>query len=66
MDKLRRINGYLIKDSTRVRHVNFVNNGVFKKEFPTNDSFVIPGHREPFRDAGKAKGGLAQLSSKVL
>ena len=38
----------------------------FKKEFPTNDSFVIPGHREPFQDAGRAKGGLAQLSSKVL
>ena len=38
----------------------------FKKEFPTKDNFVIPGHREPFQDSGRAKGGLAQLSSKIL
>ena len=38
----------------------------FKKEFPDNDSFVIPGHREPFQDAGRARGGLAQLSCKSL
>ena len=38
----------------------------FKKEFPTNDSFVIPGHREAFQDSGSAKGGPAQLSSKLL
>ena len=38
----------------------------FKKEFPTNDSYVIPGHREAFQDSGRAKGGLSQLSSKIL
>ena len=38
----------------------------FKREFPTNDSFVTPGHREPFQDAGRARGGLAQLSYKTL
>ena len=38
----------------------------FKREFPSNDSFVIPGHREPFQDAGRARGGLAQLSCKKL
>ena len=29
----------------------------FKRKFPTNDSFVIPGYREPFQDAGRAKEG---------
>ena len=38
----------------------------FKKEFPTNDSFIVPGHREPFQDTGRAKGGLAQLACKNL
>ena len=38
----------------------------FRREFPSNDSFVIPGYREPFQDAGRAKGGLAQLSNKSL
>ena len=38
----------------------------FKREFPTNDSFIIPGHREPFQDSGRPKGGLAQLSTKSL
>ena len=27
---------------------------------------MIPGYREPFQDAGRAKGGLAQLSYKTL
>ena len=36
----------------------------FRREFSTHDSFVIPGYREPFQDAGRAKGGLAQLSCK--
>ena len=38
----------------------------FRREFPTHDSYPIPGHREPFQDSGRAKGGLLQLSSKVL
>ena len=38
----------------------------FKREFLKSDSFVIPGHREPFQDAGRARGGLAQLSCKNL
>ena len=38
----------------------------FKKEFPTNDSYVMKAFREPFQDAGRAKGGLAQLASKQL
>ena len=38
----------------------------FRREFPEADSFVVPGHREPFQDAGRAKGGLAQLSHKQL
>ena len=31
----------------------------FRKEFPGNDSIVVPGHREPFQESGRAKGGLA-------
>ena len=38
----------------------------FRKAFPSNDSFVTPGYREPFQDGGRAKGGLAQLCSKSL
>ena len=38
----------------------------FKREFPANDSFVLPGHRELFQESGRAKGGLAQLANKVL
>ena len=34
---------------------------LFKKEFPSCDSYVIPGFREPFQEGGRAKGGLAQL-----
>ena len=36
----------------------------FKNEFPLCDSFVIPAHREPGQDNGRAKGGLAQLNSR--
>ena len=39
---------------------------LFKKQFSTCDSFVIPGYREPFQDSGRAKGGLAQLADKNL
>ena len=38
----------------------------FRREFLSCDSFVTPGFREPFQEAGRAKGGLAQLSSKQL
>ena len=38
----------------------------FKKEFRNCDSYVVPGHREPFQEAGRAKGGLAQLCSRTL
>ena len=39
----------------------------FKKKFENNfDSYVIPAYREPFQDSGRAKGGLAQFSSKYL
>ena len=38
----------------------------FRKEFPSNDSFVVPGHRDPFQESGRAKGGLAQLANKAL
>ena len=38
----------------------------FKIEFPICDSFVIPAHRESGQDSGRAKGGLAQLSSKTI
>ena len=38
----------------------------FKKVFPLNHPYIIPGHREPFQEGGRAKGGLAQLVKKVL
>ena len=38
----------------------------FKKHFENFDSYVIPAYREPFQDSGRAKGGLAELSSKYL
>ena len=38
----------------------------FRKEFPTTDSYAMPGIREPFQDSGRAKGGLAQLVSKDM
>ena len=38
----------------------------FRREFPSFDSFMTPGYREPFQDAGRAKGGLAQLSCNQL
>ena len=38
----------------------------FKSEFPFCDSYVIPAHREPGQESGRAKVGLAQLTSKKL
>ena len=37
----------------------------FRREFPENESFVMPGYREPFQDLGRAGGGLAQLCNKT-
>ena len=37
----------------------------FCDEFPNNSSFVVPGHREPGQEQGRAKGGLAMLSNKT-
>ena len=38
----------------------------FKRQFYNNDSYVIPAHRETFQESGRAKGGLAQLTTKNL
>ena len=38
----------------------------FKQKFSNTDSYVIPAHREPFQESGRAKGGLAQLASKKI
>ena len=37
----------------------------FKKEFPLNDSFVLPGHREPFQDSGWQRVVLPNYPPKV-
>ena len=36
----------------------------FKQNFPSFDRYVVPGHREPFQDSGRPKGGLAHLNSQ--
>ena len=38
----------------------------FKKKFPGYFSYVLPGHRSPGQDSGRAKAGLAQLTSKSI
>ena len=38
----------------------------FQTEFRKCDSYVLPAHREEFRDTGRAQGGLAQLKLKSL
>ena len=38
----------------------------FKDSFKEFFSYVIPGHRPPGQDNGRAKGGLAQLSRKNI
>ena len=47
------------------KHIKSIDS-YFKREFPINDSYVIPGYREPLQDSGRAKGGLAQLTNKTL
>ena len=39
---------------------------MFKKQFQDYFSYIIPGYRAPGQDSGRAKAGLAQLSSKHL
>ena len=41
-------------------------NNQFKKMFPNNDSYVVPGERFVGKDSGRAMGGLSQLSAKNL
>ena len=41
-------------------------NQYFQKKFPDYFSYVIPGHRAPGQDTGRAKAGLAQLTKKGL
>ena len=36
----------------------------FKKKFPEYYSYVIPAHRSPGQDTGRAKAGLGQLTRK--
>ena len=38
----------------------------FRDNFKEFNSYVIPGHRSPGQDSGRAKAGLAQLSLKAL
>ena len=38
----------------------------FQDEFPTFNSYVIPGYRAPGQDSGRPIAGLAQLSTKSL
>ena len=49
-------------------HFKFTSNTnqYFKKQFQDYFSYIIPGYRSPGQDSGRAKAGLAQLSSKHL
>ena len=38
----------------------------FRDNFKYSYSYVIPAHRRPGQDTGRAKAGLAQLSKKVI
>ena len=38
----------------------------FRKKFLDYYSYVIPGYRSPGQDSGRAKAGLAQLTSKKI
>ena len=38
----------------------------FRENFKDYYSYVIPGHRSPGQDSGRAKAGLAHLSRKYL
>ena len=46
-------------------HFKFVNTDqFFKRSFSEYSSYVKPGHRAPEQMTGRAKAGLAQLSSR--
>ena len=38
----------------------------FRDKFPNYHSVVVPGHREPGQDTGRARAGLGQLSKKNI
>ena len=38
----------------------------FRDKFPGYYSVIVPGHRSPGQDTGRAKAGLGQLSRKTL
>ena len=38
----------------------------FKNKFGDYYSYVVPAHRSPGQDTGRAKAGLAQLTSRVI
>ena len=38
----------------------------FRDKFPSYHSVVVPGHRAPGQDSGRAKAGLTQLSKKNI
>ena len=38
----------------------------FRDQFDDYNSYVVPAHREQGQDSGRAKGGLAALSSKQI
>ena len=38
----------------------------FRNKFPSYNSVIIPGHRSPGQDTGRAKAGLGQLCKKDL
>ena len=38
----------------------------FRDKFPSYHSVIVPGHRSPGQDSGRAKAGLGQLCKKSL
>ena len=43
-----------------------ITDNYFRKTFPSYYSVIVPGHRSPGQDSGRAKAGLGQLSKKSL
>ena len=61
-------NDYQVDFLSFQEHFKFISstNQYFKKQFPDYFSYVIPGHRSPSQESGRAKAGLAQLVRKDL
>ena len=61
-------NDYQVDFLSVQEHFKFTSttNQYFKKQFPDFFSYVIPGHRSPGQESGRAKAGLAQLARKDL